>query len=520
MASTPPISDAEGLRPELVERINRPTVEAAGLPNDAYVSPAFLALERERIFSATWTCIGHACTVPAPGDAHPVELLGLPLLMVRDAEGGVRVFHNVCSHRGNQLAREPCHFQGRIRCPYHAWTYRLDGTLLGTPHIGGPGRHENDTLERSRHGLKAVRAAFWLDLVFVNVSGDAPPFERHIAPLAERIRGMAGPAQLERMRPAATHGRFQLEFDGNWKLVIENNLESYHLPFVHPDLNRRSRLEDHYHYYGGDLFAGQGSNRYEPSAGVAAAGFERFEGWAEQVAEYPTLFPNVLLGAHCDHIWSIALFPLSPGRTREEWQIHYVGETASDPVVDRMGLSRSAAEGAVDAVFETIVESVARGEAVRIVGFGTFATRSRSARAGRNPQTGERIAIPASKAPSFKTGKAAEGGGQRRAGGEGRQAGRVTTTRGPGAYAGRCGRGTAVSQWFRLAAASIAAGTCMGTAGAGDLHVRAGAGLDCPAGTAFPDLVCSSASPAALDLAATWAKRRSRGLRFSLRCAF
>ena len=334
MAPAAPVSPPRGLRSDLVERINRPTVEAAGLPNEAYTSESFLMLERERLFSPTWTCIGHACTIPQPGDARPIDFLGQPMLMVRDAGGEVRVFHNVCSHRGNQLVREPCRFAGRIRCPYHSWTYELDGALRGTPHIGGPGRHENDTFDRRAHGLKAIRAAQWLDLVFVNASGDAPPFEQHIAPLAERLHGFTDPSQYERMRPAATHGGFWLDFAGNWKLVIENNLESYHLPFVHPDLNARSRLEDHYDFYGGDLYAGQGSSVYRPSAGDNASAFRRFEGWPERVSEYPTVFPNVFIGVHCDHVWSLMLFPLAPDRTREYWQVYYVGETADDPACE------------------------------------------------------------------------------------------------------------------------------------------------------------------------------------------
>ena len=334
MALAAPASHSSGLDADLVAHINRPTVDAAGLPNEAYTSESFLALERDRLFATTWTCIGHACTIPAPGDARPVDFLGQPMLMVRDAGGQVRVFHNVCSHRGNQLVREPCRFAARIRCPYHAWTYGLDGTLLGTPHVGGPGRHENERFDRRAHGLKSIRSAVWLDMVFVNSSGDAPPFERHIEGLAERVYGLATPAQYERMRPASTHGSFHLDFSGNWKLVVENNLESYHLPFVHPDLNARSRLEDHYHFYGGDLFAGQGSNLYRPSAGNSAAAFGRFEGWPERTSEYPTLFPNVFVGVHYDHVWSAVLFPLSPGLTREYWQVYYVGETADDPEHD------------------------------------------------------------------------------------------------------------------------------------------------------------------------------------------
>ena len=290
--------------------------------------------------------------------------------MLRDGAAAVRVFHNVCSHRGNQLVGAPGRFRARIRCPYHAWTYALDGKLLGTPHIGGPGQHKCDGFDPSAHGLRAVRAAVWLDLVFVNLDGTAPPFERHIAPLAERVRELADPAQIARMRPAATCGNFELEFGGNWKLVVENNLESYHLPFVHRDLNRRSRLEDHYHFYGGDLFAGQGSNLYRPSAG--AAGFERFEGWPEGVSEYPTVFPNVLLGVHCDHVWSNVLFPLSPGRTRECWQAYYVGDTASAPGLDAQ---RAATRDAWRKVFledQGVVEGMQRGRGSPAFGGGVF----------------------------------------------------------------------------------------------------------------------------------------------------
>ena len=138
MALAPSPSRSNGLRPDLVEHINRPTIDAAGLPNEAYTSGSFLALERDRLFSTTWTCIGHACAVPAPGDALPLDFLGQPMFMVRDKVDEVRVFHNVCSHRGNQIVREPCRFTARIRCPYHAWTYGLDGELHGTPHVGGP----------------------------------------------------------------------------------------------------------------------------------------------------------------------------------------------------------------------------------------------------------------------------------------------------------------------------------------------------------------------------------------------
>lgn len=312
----------------ILPQLNAPTAQASGLPNEAYTTAEFLELEYARLFSQTWTCIGEACTVAEPGEVRPVDLVGRPLLLVRDERGEVAVFHNVCSHRGNQLVWEPGKTKGGIRCPYHSWTYALNGTLRGTPHIGGPGRHETEGFDRAAHSLRRVRSAVWLDLVFVDMSGNAAPFEEHIAPLAERLYGFADPEQYGRLRPADTHGTLELDIHANWKLVIENNLESYHLPWVHPDLNSYSRLEDHYQFYGGDLFAGQGSTVYDPVYRNGAA-LPLMAGWPNKVAEYPTLFPNVFVGVHADQVWTMVISPLAPDRSRERLRLYYVEEGAS-----------------------------------------------------------------------------------------------------------------------------------------------------------------------------------------------
>ena len=308
-------------------RVNEPTESATGLPNQAYTDPAFFELEREQLFAKTWTCIGQACTIPKPGDARPIGFLGMPLLMIRNMQGEVRVFHNVCSHRGNELVWEACSVKGSLRCPYHAWTYDFDGNLRGTPHVGGPGKHELEGFERERHGLRAVRTAIWMDLVFVNVSGTAAEFNEHIAPLAARLHKFASPEEYARLVPAKTHGSLEMNLQANWKLCLENNLESYHLPWVHPDLNSYSKLEDHYHFYGDDLFAGQGTDVYDFSRSANTV-FPLFPGWPNKIAEYPTLFPNVFIGIHGDHFWSMVIEPLSHDRTRERLQLYYRDEGA------------------------------------------------------------------------------------------------------------------------------------------------------------------------------------------------
>ncbi len=310
--------------------VERETATAHGLPNEAYVSGEWARLERERVLGTTWACVGFVDDV-APGHAAPLDLLDLPLMLVRDRAGITRVFHNVCRHRGHRLVDGPCDLGGRIRCPYHSWTYGLDGALRGTPHIGGPGIHEAEGFDRSTRGLVEVRSAIWLGLVFVNLSGEAAPLEEHIAPLRRRWAPFVGDGGLDVFAPAADSGSLELTLRGNWKLAVENYCESYHLPWVHPGLNSYSRLEDHYEILEDDVGAGQGTLAF---CFTERAGLDlpRCAAWPEdkrQIAEYFALYPNVLLGIHVDHFYAIVLVPDGPGRTRERLQIYYLGDAAA-----------------------------------------------------------------------------------------------------------------------------------------------------------------------------------------------
>ena len=207
--------------PELVSALSavaQPIAEARGLPNWFYTSEDALVLEREKLFAPTWACIGFGKDVPEPGDLRPVDFLGLPLILLRDHDGGIRVFHNVCSHRGLTLVTEPCRVRHHLRCPYHSWTYGLDGTLQKTPMIGGPGRNDCAGFDRARHGLKAVRSAVWFDTVFVNLSGEAPPFEDFIAPLAVRWAAFDG----DLIRHGGADSSIFFDLQCNWKLAVEN----------------------------------------------------------------------------------------------------------------------------------------------------------------------------------------------------------------------------------------------------------------------------------------------------------
>ena len=126
---------------EKLKAVNQPIEKAQGLPNECYTSKEYLEVERERIFKDKWTVIGVGSSVPKSGDAIPYNLLGIPLIILRDKENKIRVFHNVCSHRGFKLLSQSCYLKNVIRCPYHSWTYNFDGKLVATPHIGGLNSH-------------------------------------------------------------------------------------------------------------------------------------------------------------------------------------------------------------------------------------------------------------------------------------------------------------------------------------------------------------------------------------------
>lgn len=346
--------------PTAVARVLQPIETARGLPNEAYVSQAFRDFERDNVIGKTWFCIGFGRDVPNAGDAFPSDVLGLPVIIVRREDGSIGVFHNVCSHRGAQLLTEPCNVAKRLRCPYHAWLYDLDGKLIATPHIGGPKTNAVDGFDKSQHGLKPVRHAVFWDMVFVNISGDAEPFEDFVKPLTDRW----GDFDMRHIRHPGAVGSLKLDVNCNWKLAVENYCEAYHLPSIHPGLNSYSKLEDHYNIEEPDHFSGQGSHAYTPLLVEDGPGLPQFPNlpsrW-DKAAEYTSLFPNVLLGIHRDHYYAIRLEPIALGKTREHLEIYYVGDGSADPVYDTTKAANLKAWKTVFAEDVDVVERMQRG---------------------------------------------------------------------------------------------------------------------------------------------------------------
>ena len=308
---------------EVLKSVN----EATGLSNKHYTNEKIFNLEKDHLLFNKWCGIGFGKDVPEIGDVAPLTFLDLPLLLVRDEKRKVRIFQNTCRHRGMILIEKKCNIRGTIRCPYHSWCYGLNGELRATPHVGGPGKNIHKSIKRSQLGLYEFKSHLWHDVVFLNISGEAPSFNKVHAKLIDRWIEFNQP-----LNHSGADSSIELEVNCNWKLAVENFCESYHLPWVHPGLNSYSKLEDHYHIEEKGHFSGQGSYFYNQLKGENNMTFDDFENLSNKWktgAEYISLFPNVLLGVHRDHTIAIVLQPLSTDKTLERIEIHYASSNSA-----------------------------------------------------------------------------------------------------------------------------------------------------------------------------------------------
>ena len=169
-----------------LDAVKKPISQSHGLPNECYVSQEYMDLERKKLFENMWVVIGVASSIPNIGDAKSFNLQNIPLIILRNKDNHIKVFHNVCSHRGHKILKKSCNVKKALRCPYHSWTYNLDGNLISTPHIGGMNKHEHKNFDKSSSNLKEVRSHVWLDMIFVNISNNAESFNEYIKPLNKR----------------------------------------------------------------------------------------------------------------------------------------------------------------------------------------------------------------------------------------------------------------------------------------------------------------------------------------------
>ena len=193
--------------------------------------------------------------------------------MVRDENNLINVFQNTCRHRGMILIEEPSNISGVIRCPYHSWCYNLEGELCATPMVGGTDSNSHESINNQELGLFEIRSNVWQDIIFVNISGTAPSFNDYASKVIERWSEFEKP-----IYHGGEKSSFSLTLETNWKLAVENYCESYHLPWVHPELNVTSSIEDHYHIEEIGAFSGQGSHVYNQIKNEDGKVFPDFDG--------------------------------------------------------------------------------------------------------------------------------------------------------------------------------------------------------------------------------------------------
>ncbi len=334
----------------------QPVETARGLPNAHYTDPDIYDEERKSVMFANWAGIGFAFDTPNAGDAMPVEFMGMPLLVVRDGDGGLGVFQNTCRHRGMILVEQKTNVRGTIRCPYHSWCYGLKGELRSTPHVGGPGQNLHENIKRNELGLTEIRSYVWRDIIYVNIDGTAAPFPDYAAGAMARMK--------DHDKPLYHGDGFSFEVKCNWKLAVENYCESYHLPWIHPGLNSYSRLEDHYHVKNDGAFAGQGTKVFQGMQGDNGEVFPDFNGLPEfwdKGAEYPVVFPNVMLGFQRDHFFTVLVLPQGPEKSIERVEIFYGFDPAERPDLDDLRAKNTAQWKSVLKEDLFVVEGMQRG---------------------------------------------------------------------------------------------------------------------------------------------------------------
>jgi Rieske 2Fe-2S family protein len=289
------------------------------LPAGAYTDAGWFAREMDGVFARMWLAAGRADALPDAGAFVRRDVAGASVLLVRAGDGSIQAFHNVCRHRGTRLCTADAGaFHGSIQCPYHAWTYGLDGRLLAAPQMD-----EVAGFDRSHFPLRRVACETWDGHVFINL-GDKPE------PLAVQLGELPARFAPWRMQDLRLARRIEYDVATNWKLVVQNYNECLHCPVIHPLLNRM------HHYLGADNV---------PSTGTYCGGAMGFKDGIETLStdgkrrravlpglaardreqvSYFAIYPNFLLTLHPDYMMTITIWPQDCGRTKliAEWHFH------------------------------------------------------------------------------------------------------------------------------------------------------------------------------------------------------
>ena len=300
---------------------------ARTLPREYYTSPEIFAQEQERIFRRHWQCIGRASAFRKPGEYRLRVVAGESLIVVRDRAGDLHAFFNVCRHRGTQLCRETTgQLSETIQCPYHAWTYGLDGQLLGAPHM-----NEASGFDKADYPLHEAAIAEWEGFVFVNVDRNPAPFEKRFAPMLRRLARFALPT-------LKVGHRVRYDVKANWKLVFQNYSECLHCPMIHPELSTVLPYQSGANDLTSGPFLGGYMEIRAPHESATLSGracgrliTDHLAGDDVQRAYYYTLMPNMALSIHPDYANYYLITPVAVDRTVVETEWMFNPQNEGDP---------------------------------------------------------------------------------------------------------------------------------------------------------------------------------------------
>ena len=314
----------------------RPRATLAGTD---YTADAVYADERERIWFNGWVCVGRSDEIPATGDYLIRDIVGESLVLVRNRAGELRAFYNVCAHRGTRLLDpEPaCGHLGKVlKCPYHAWSYDLDGRLVATPNV-----HQNEQFDRADYPLHTVPADEYAGFAFVNLAPEPEPLEVALQTSVETITDF----DRYRMGELRVARRLVYEVKANWKIIVENYNECLHCPTIHPELVAVVPL-----YRKGEVWDGEtrdgGNEMRKGATSFTATGSSDLPKFPDLLPEdygmyYGAFqFPNLMINLHPDALMTYTLYPRGPAHTTVVSEFLFRPEAIAapdfrpDPVVD------------------------------------------------------------------------------------------------------------------------------------------------------------------------------------------
>jgi phenylpropionate dioxygenase-like ring-hydroxylating dioxygenase large terminal subunit len=287
----------------LRENTTQPFERARAMPPVVYTSPAFMDEELRSIFSQDWYCVGRTDALAKPGDYVAAELAGQPIVVLRDRDGGLRAMSNVCLHRMSTLL----HGRGNTRvitCPYHGWTYNLDGQLRGAPAM-----NQNKDFDRSDYCLPQIRCEEWLGWVFVTLSEKTPPVAQKLA----QVEGMVAGYDMTNYSETFCEEHV---WDTNWKVLAENFMESYHLPVCHAGtIGGLSKLEEMVCPPGLPAF-NYHTILKDDTLHIARAHEtnDRLKGDERRTTFLLAIYPSLLITLTPGYLWYLSLHPIAPGK--------------------------------------------------------------------------------------------------------------------------------------------------------------------------------------------------------------